>query len=105
MSAIEDEFEFQLGVAGLPEAVREYAFAPKRRYRADFAFPAHMLLVEIEGAIYTGGRHVRGAGYESDLEKYNLAVLQGYRVLRFSPRMVRDGTALSIVEEALIMEV
>ena len=54
MSAIEDEFEFQLGVAGLPEAVREYAFAPKRRYRADFAFPAHMLLIEIEGAIYTG---------------------------------------------------
>jgi len=64
-----------------------------------------MLLVEIEGAIYTGGRHVRGSGYEADLEKYNLAVLQGYRVLRFSPRMVRDGTALSIVEEALIVEV
>ena len=102
MSAIEDEFEFQLGVAGLPEAVREYAFAPKRRYRADFAFPAHMLLVEIEGAIYTGGRHVRGAGYESDLEKYNLAQELGYIVLRFSPGMVRSGEALAMVERVLM---
>ena len=104
MSDIEDELEYQLRVAGLPAPVREYTFAPKRRYRSDFAFPNHMLLVEIEGAIYTGGRHVRGAGYEADIEKYNLAVLQGYRVLRFSPRMVRDGMALAMIEEALMME-
>ena len=56
-----------------------------------------MLLVEIEGGIYAGGRHTRGKGFENDCEKYNVAVLMGYSLLRFSGGMVESGTAAKMV--------
>ncbi len=86
---------------GLPEPVREFPFAAPRRYRADFAYPDARLLIEVEGGVYSGGRHTRGTGYTEDARKYNLAVLLGYRILRFTAEMVRDGTAVAVIEEAL----
>jgi hypothetical protein len=78
----------------------EWVFAPPRRWRFDLAWPARMLAVEIEGGIWTGGRHTRGKGFEADCEKYNAAVLGGWRVLRVTGGMIRSGKALSIVREA-----
>lgn len=101
MSKLEETFDLHIRAAKLPEPIREYRFAPPRRWRADFAWPAHKLLVECEGGVWTGGRHTTGAGYTKDAEKYNAATLLGYRVLRFTASMVRDGTALAQVEEAL----
>jgi hypothetical protein len=40
--------------------------------------------VEFEGGIWSNGRHIRGKGYARDVEKYNLAVLEGWRVLRYT---------------------
>jgi very-short-patch-repair endonuclease len=91
--------QLQLICAVLPE--REYRFDPSRRWRADFAFPQQKLLVEVEGGVWTEGRHVRGSGYENDLEKYNAASLAGWRLLRFTPAMVNNGRALNVIEEAL----
>jgi len=68
--------------------VTEYRFAPPRMWRFDFAFPSVQVAVEIEGAIWTGGRHTRGGGYEKDTEKYNAAVMEGWRVLRYSGGML-----------------
>jgi very-short-patch-repair endonuclease len=90
-----------LRAAGLPEPVREYRFAPPRRWRFDFAWPAAMLAVEVEGGSWIHGRHVRGRGFEADCEKYNAAVLLGWRILRFTPAMVEDGTAIYAIEQAL----
>lgn len=70
--------------ADLPAPVTELRFAPPRRWRFDFAFPEQGLAVEIEGAVWTNGRHTRGAGYAADCEKYNAAVLAGWRILRFT---------------------
>ncbi len=84
--------------AGLPEPEREYPFAPGRRWRADFAWPAHRLLVECEGL---GGRHQRAAGYIADCRKYNAAVLLGWRLLRFTHHDLRDGTAIRQIAAAL----
>lgn len=39
----------QIVDAGLPEPVREFRFHPVRGWRADFAWPEHKLLLEIEG--------------------------------------------------------
>ncbi len=86
---------------GLPEPVREYPFAAPRKYRADFCYPEHRLLIEVEGGVYSDGRHTRGTGYTEDARKYNLAILLGFRVLRFTGEMVRDGTAVAVIEEAL----
>ena len=80
---------------------REYRFHPERRWRIDFAWPEKKIAVEIEGGVWQGGRHVRGSGYSKDLDKYNALALMGYRVLRFTTRMVKDGTAINTVREAL----
>lgn len=102
VSELEETLAFQLRVTpGIPPPVREYRFAPPRRWRADFAWPDRRLLVEVEGGQWTAGRHTRGAGYAGDVEKYNTAALLGWRVLRFTAGMVETGEALTQIEEAL----
>jgi len=93
-----------LRAAGLPEPQTEYRFAPPRRWRFDFAWPAAMLAVEVEGGSWIYGRHVRGRGFEADCEKYNAAVLLGWRILRFTPAMIESGLALSAVKAAFGMQ-
>ena len=82
------------------EPVREYVFAPPRKWRADFFF-APNLIVEIEGGAWTSGRHVRGGGFGEDIAKYNAATLAGFRVLRFTTEMVVSGMAIDQTREAL----
>lgn len=89
-----------LRASGLPEPVREYQFARPRRWRFDLCWPDRRLALEIEGGIWTRGRHVRGKGYEADLEKYSEAALLGWKVLRVSTDMVNDGRALRLLERA-----
>jgi Uncharacterized protein conserved in bacteria len=101
VSHLEDELAAHITYAGLPPPEREYRFAPPRRYRADFAWPDRRVIAEVEGGTYSGGRHVRPKGYENDCNKYNLAALGGWRVFRFTGGMVRDGSALATIEEAL----
>ncbi len=101
MSKPEEQFALQIKAAGLPVPEREYKFHPTRRWRLDFAWPAHNLAVEIEGGIWVGGRHTRGSGFEADLEKYNACVMHGWTLYRFTPKMVRDGEAISITEKEL----
>jgi very-short-patch-repair endonuclease len=79
----------------------EHRFAPPRRWRFDVAFPDRMLAIEIEGGVWTRGRHTRPAGFLRDAEKYNRAALLGWRVLRFTPQQVMDGTARATLVEAL----
>lgn len=80
---------------------REFLFAPPRKFRADFCWLDKKLIVECDGGTFTGGRHVRPAGYARDIEKLNLATLLGYRVLRFTTDQVKDGTAVSTILLAL----
>lgn len=81
--------------------VPEFKFHPVRKWRADFAFPAHMILIEIEGGVWIQGRHQTGKGFSADCEKYSHAALLGYRVFRFTPDMVKSGEAVQMVNEAL----
>lgn len=78
--------------------VKEYRFAEPRKFRFDFCWADLWLAAEVDGGTWKQGRHVRGAGFERDCEKLNLAVLKGWRVLRFTTAMVNDGRALSCLE-------
>ncbi len=91
-------FDRQCQLAGLPKPEPEFRFHPTRRWRFDWAWPDKSIAVEVDGAVYTGGRHTRGAGFEKDMEKLNEAQILGWRVLRFSSGMVKDGRALGVVE-------
>jgi len=82
--------------------VMEYRFHQDRRWRFDFAWPEQMVAVEVEGAVWIHGRHSRGTGMQADMEKYNSAVLMGWRVFRFSPAMVKSGEAINVTRMALL---
>lgn len=62
--------------------VTEYKFHPTRKWRFDIAIPAHLIAIEYEGGVFTGGRHTSSMGFVKDVEKYNEAVLNGWRLLR-----------------------
>ena len=91
----------QLCLVTIPEPVPEYRFAPPRRWRFDWCWPELKLALEQDGVLPgQGGRHQRMLGFEKDIEKLNEAALRGWAVIRFTPRMVRDGRALLVVERA-----
>lgn len=97
-------FALQIHAEGLPTPVREHVFADMRKFRLDFAWPDRALGVEIDGGIWTQGRHTRGYGVEKDMEKLNLAAVLGWRVLRFSSRAVQSGEAIRLLRQVLTAE-
>lgn len=99
MSNLELTLETHLKIHGLPEAMREYRFAPPRRWRFDFAFVSERIAIECEGGTRNNGRHSRHEGYRADCLKYNEAIRQGWKVYRFTGDMVRDGTAINFLKE------
>lgn len=117
-SVLEATLALQLRALGYDHE-REYFFAresignPKKHirqalkdaglkdWRFDFAFKQQKLAVEIEGGVFTGGRHTRGAGFIEDTHKYNAAVLLGWRVLRFAAPDIKSGHALRVIERGL----
>ncbi len=69
--------------------ITEMKFDPKRRWRFDMAWPESKIALEIEGGVWSGGRHTRGAGFIKDAEKYNRAAMMGWRVLRITPDQIQ----------------
>ena len=83
---------------------RQYAYVPGRRLRADFAWPAARLLVEVQGGVYSGQAHGSISGILADNARLTAATLAGFRVLRFTPDQVKgDAIAetLDVIENAL----
>lgn len=78
---IVDELE-RLGILGV---VKEYRFLKDRRFKFDGAIPEHKIAFEFEGGIYSKfSRHTQGKGYATDCKKYNLAVMHGWKLLRYT---------------------
>jgi very-short-patch-repair endonuclease len=101
MSKLEEELAFQLRLAKISGFYREFKFCPTRRWRADFAWPEARLLCEVEGGVYTRGRHLRIDGFEKDCEKYNSAALLGFFVVRVTASHIKSGKALQWIEQFL----
>lgn len=70
------------------ELVEEHRFHAVRKWRFDFAHLASKTAIEIEGGVWSGGRHTRGAGYAKDAEKYNEANFDGWSVIRLVGPMI-----------------
>lgn len=77
---------------------QEFEFHQARKWRADFHLVGKKILVEVEGGIWSGGRHIRGKGYLGDMEKYNAATMMGFQVIRFSTDQVKSGLAIQQIE-------
>ena len=48
------------------EVVKEYKFHPVRKWRFDYAIPEHKIALEVEGGVWTGGRHTSPKGFLGD---------------------------------------
>lgn len=82
--------------------IREHKFAHDRRWRMDYANLSLCICLEVEGGVWTLGRHTRGTGFLNDMQKYNAATLAGWAVLRCTPDDIKKGTAYQLVERALV---
>lgn len=100
-SAGEPDLCVDCAVASDDEDVPLHSYRHGRAFRFDLCWPTQMLAVELDGATWTGGRHTRGNGFQSDAEKRNLAQMLGWRVLTFTRRDVTSGLALATIESAL----
>lgn len=104
-SSLEARFLQQLQATGLVRAAdgmeREFVFHPVRRWRFDFAWPKAKVAVEVEGLTYDGGRHQTIQGFEGDCQKYNAAVVLGWRVLRGTGKQVARGELLADLEKLI----
>jgi len=56
-----------------------------------------MIIVEIHGGTYVGGRHVQGAGFGKDREKCNMAQEMGYICLEYDTKHVKGNHAIEQV--------
>lgn len=96
--------------AGLPLPVKEYAFCKPRRFRFDRAWlpfsagpkQATPVALELEGGVYQKGWHQSIERYQSDIEKYNLAALAGWLVIRASVTHVESGQMIEWLSRALL---
>lgn len=89
---------------GIELPKEEHHFHPTRRWRFDFAWPQRKVAVEIEGGVWTRGRHTRGAGFIADCEKYNEAARLGWRVFRMPGPWVEGGRAARYMKRVLYEE-
>lgn len=83
------------------EIVKEYKFHPGRKWRFDYAFPALRIAVEIDGGVWTYGRHNNAKGYIGDMEKLNAAASMGWLVLRFTTEAKFTTAALALVADTI----
>jgi hypothetical protein len=76
----------------------EFKFSPNRKFSADMAFYFNNTwLLEYEGLNLKNGAkksgHTTPQGYTNNCEKYNLAAIMGYRVLRYTALNYKDFEA------------
>ena len=87
----------ELGV----ECVKEFKFHPVRKWRFDYAIPSALVALEVEGGVWTGGRHINPKGFLNDMEKYNSATLMGWSVYRTTPDDLYTGKTLKLLKTAI----
>lgn len=98
---LEELMQDQIKLNKLPKPTPEYKFHETRRWRFDFAWIKKKIALEIEGGTWVRGRHIHPMGFEKDCEKYNEAAILGWKVIRATGSMVRDGRALEFIKRII----
>jgi very-short-patch-repair endonuclease len=83
-----------------PILIPEFKFDSKRKFRFDFYCESNGLKValELEGGVWSRGRHTRPSGFLKDMEKYNLAASKGILVFRIPSHDISHKWLNLIVE-------
>ena len=97
-SPLAAQFEHLWRTWGGPELVQEYRFHPVRKWRLDYYHAPTKTAVELEGGLYSNGRHTRASGYQGDIDKYNAAAMLGITVLRLGTGQVDHQHVTEIID-------
>lgn len=81
------------------EFVAEHRFHSVRKWRFDYANVEQMIAVEVEGGAWKDGRHNRATGFFKDMEKYNTATAEGWKVLRCTPQQINTSEWADFVQD------
>ena len=68
----------------IEDFVAEHKFDNIRNYRFDWALLDLKIGIEYEGIFSKKSRHTTAKGFSEDCTKYNLAIQNGWRVLRYT---------------------
>lgn len=68
----------------IEDFVLELQFDEARKFRFDWAIPSLKIGIEYEGIFSKKSRHTTAKGFSEDCSKYNLAIQNGWRVLRYT---------------------
>lgn len=94
-------FRWLCKASGLPMPTVEHRFAPPRRWRWDYCWEPEKVALEVDGGLFVGGAHVRGARILKTHEKLNTAAALGWRVLYCTPQSLHSEETLTLVRQAL----
>lgn len=86
----------------LPLPIQEYKFHPKRKWRMDYAWLEQKIALEVEGGVWSQGRHTRGSGFIKDMEKYNEAAVMGFRIIRCVPADLCKQKTINLIQLILL---
>ena len=88
-SALEELFAQQLALTKLPAPVRQYLYLRGSKHTLDFAWPDHMIGVEVQGMVH----RIKGT-FKNDIKKRVRGLLQGWRILEVDGASIRDDIAV-----------
>jgi len=96
---------------GVPEPVFEFQFEPTRRWKFDMSWIVRdfgnpdiitaKVFLEVQGSIFTGGRHTRGPALLHEYEKLNRASVLGWRGLFVTPQQLLTKQTVNMVRVCL----
>ena len=62
--------------------VKEYKFCKERKWKIDYYLPDLNAAIEVEGGVWSGGRHINPKGFLNDIDKYNAITMAKIQLLR-----------------------
>ena len=87
--------------SGVPMPKPEHRFHHERKWRFDFAWLDQKLALEVQGGIWSYGRHTRGAALLKEWEKLNTAASMGWRIMYVQPRDLCTQQTINMLKEGL----
>ena len=104
-SPLERHAAHMMHLGGIPKPQPWFKFmTPERDFEFDFAWPELKVALEIEGLATKRNpksRHQTWGGYTRDCEKYNLATIRGWKVIRATQKHVETCQFLDWLEPLL----
>lgn len=81
----------------------EFLFHETRKWRIDFYIEHNgkKLAIEVEGGIWSNGRHTRGSGFINDMQKYNELTKYGIFLYRVEPSKLFNLSVLEDIQTIL----